>query len=724
MKKIVSILLISLFVINIYGQSIGTYANPGQSAAHILAINPSANDSIYWIDTDGDGGNEPFQAFCDMTTDGGGWVLVLLSNSSVTYCPRPYWSEVIDSVNYNGTLSTDLTSFDLFLGVNYWNALGTEMRLDMGNTPSSLSHRAYYDFNLDESNNYALSMSNEVISIHTEGTNQPGMFTYHNGRQLTTRDSDHDAWSGNCSSNYHESAWWYGACMSGSFWGGGGESYQDAPYWTDSASEYFEYGSIWIRGTWTPTSANVSTNNVNDITYTTAIVNAEITDLGNSNVTAYGVCWNETGTPTISDNITNEGVADSVGVFSSQINNLLPNTTYYVRAYATNFSGTAYGDEVTFTTSEDNTPPNVITKDTSIYINDSGVLTIDVSFINDGTNDDYHIDTMYLNNYIFDCSNIGDNIVWLYAEDDFGNIDSSFAIITVIDTIAPVLIAQDFTLQLDSTGNAILNVTDIVTSATDNCIIADTTLSQTVFDCSDNNSVIGVDVILTDVSGNSITETVSVTISNSDNPVFVETASETICNGETYLFGTQNLTTAGQYIEIFQSQLGCDSVVTLTLDVDTINVSVTVNGSTLSANIIGASYQWVDCNDNNNPISGETNQNFTATVDGSYAVVIDDGICIDTSICYTITNVGTTKLNNDLSIVIYPNPATDYIQIEINLNYNEQVSAKLLDITGKLLIQKYFTNETKFDTKLLNEGVYILMIETERDIVTKKIIIK
>lgn len=218
-----------------------------KSCKEILANNPSATDGIYTIDPDGDGGDEPFDCHCDMTTDGGGWTLVLLSNAGVAGCPRPYWSEVVNDVNLNGTISDDLTSFDLFLGVKYWNLIGNKIRLDMGASPTSLYHRAFYDFSLDDTNFYSLNMSNESITIHTEGTASPGMYTYHNGKPLSSRDADHDTYSSNCSNNYYESAWWYGNCFSGSFWGGGSESYQDAPYWTETMTEYFNYGAIWIR---------------------------------------------------------------------------------------------------------------------------------------------------------------------------------------------------------------------------------------------------------------------------------------------------------------------------------------------------------------------------------------------------------------------------------------------------------------------------------------------
>lgn len=267
---------------------LGSIGNPALSASHLKAIHPEKTDGLYWIDPDGPGDDNPFMSYFDQSTDGEGWTLVLLSNAGVANCPRPYWNELTGTsdLNLNGSLSSDITTFDMFMKVPSWNLVGNSARLDMGASPSSLSHRAYYDFSLDEDNFYALEMSNESLTIHTEGTASPGIFTYHNGRPLSTRDSDHDAWSGNCSNNYYESAWWYGACMTGSFWGGGGETYQDGPYWDGSATEFFEFGAIWLKESWIPVS-NVSDlqNMRNDLSanyYLTNDIDASETSTWNS----------------------------------------------------------------------------------------------------------------------------------------------------------------------------------------------------------------------------------------------------------------------------------------------------------------------------------------------------------------------------------------------------------------------------------------------------------
>ena len=85
------------------------------------------------------------------------------------------------------------------------------------------------------------------------------------------------------------------------------------------------------------------------VTTTTANVNVTIANGGSSNITAKGICWSTSPNPTISlTTKTNDG--NGTTAFNSLLNSLAPGTTYYVRAYATNSSGTVYSIEITFTT--------------------------------------------------------------------------------------------------------------------------------------------------------------------------------------------------------------------------------------------------------------------------------------------------------------------------------------------------------------------------------------
>lgn len=95
----------------------------------------------------------------------------------------------------------------------------------------------------------------------------------------------------------------------------------------------------------------VTTVSVTDVTAKSAICNADVTSDGGFGITACGVCWSATSaTPTIADAHSLE--VARLGVFTSQIINLTASTTYYVRAYASNEKGTAYGDVKTFTTTD------------------------------------------------------------------------------------------------------------------------------------------------------------------------------------------------------------------------------------------------------------------------------------------------------------------------------------------------------------------------------------
>ncbi len=92
----------------------------------------------------------------------------------------------------------------------------------------------------------------------------------------------------------------------------------------------------------------LTTTNVSSFDGSSAISGGDISSSGGYSVTARGVCWSTNPNPTIADSITLNGTG--TGVFTSTITGLTPNTSYYLRAYATNSVGTAYGNEIIFTT--------------------------------------------------------------------------------------------------------------------------------------------------------------------------------------------------------------------------------------------------------------------------------------------------------------------------------------------------------------------------------------
>ena len=101
-----------------------------------------------------------------------------------------------------------------------------------------------------------------------------------------------------------------------------------------------------------PKIPEVATGEVSDVTSNTAVVGGSVSNLGNvSKLKAHGHVWNTTGSPTLqNDESTDLGELSTTTTFSSTLEDLEPGTKYYVKAYATNEKGTAYGSELTFTT--------------------------------------------------------------------------------------------------------------------------------------------------------------------------------------------------------------------------------------------------------------------------------------------------------------------------------------------------------------------------------------
>ena len=158
---------------------------------------------------------------------------------------------------------------------------------------------------------------------------------------------------------------------------------------------------------------------------------------------------------------------------------------------------------------------------------------------------------------------------------------------------------------------------------------------------------------------------------------------------------------------------GCDSIITLNLTIDTVDVSVGMTlQNTMRANLSGATYQWLNCDSLFSPIIGETDQNFTPTQNGNYAVIVDNGTCSDTSECIFVTNVGITNLENENRISAYPNPTTNSINLNLGNITNAAISLKT--VSGKIIQSKNNGNNQIITISLERypPGIYLLEIQS------------
>ena len=109
-------------------------------------------------------------------------------------------------------------------------------------------------------------------------------------------------------------------------------------------------GAYWSRITTAAVAAIITTASASSIAQTTASSGATITSNGGATITANGVCWSTSTNPTTALTTKTSDTAVQSGGFTSNLTGLTANTTYYIRAYATNSVGTVYGNQVTFTT--------------------------------------------------------------------------------------------------------------------------------------------------------------------------------------------------------------------------------------------------------------------------------------------------------------------------------------------------------------------------------------
>jgi uncharacterized repeat protein (TIGR01451 family) len=136
------------------------------------------------------------------------------------------------------------------------------------------------------------------------------------------------------------------------------------------------------------------------------------------------------------------------------------------------------------------------------------------------------------------------------------------------------------------------------------------------------------------------------------------------------------------------------------------NTSTSISGITITANLSGTNYQWLDCNNGDTLITGATSQSFTPTTNGNYAVIVSNGCFSDTSACVAITTIGINELSNP-SISIYPNPANSNVIITTT----KPTIIKIINLLGEVILTKRIETKMEIDIHSLSSGIYYLQIE-------------
>jgi N,N-dimethylformamidase len=173
----------------------------------------------------------------------------------------------------------------------------------------------------------------------------------------------------------------------------------------------------------------------------------------------------------------------------------------------------------------------------------------------------------------------------------------------------------------------------------------------------------------------------------------------------------QIYTQSGIYTSILPNANGCDSVITLNLSLTIVNTAVLQTGSTLTSVSDANLFQWINCS-NNQAMNGETNQSYTPSQAGNYALIVEAGGCTDTSICFAVGNLALAENISNDKLLVYPNPTHDLLNIEFLTN--ESFEIKILDLKGKILLTKNNNFEkTTLNVNSLLKGIYLLELTNQ-----------
>nr|WP_294861220.1 T9SS type A sorting domain-containing protein [uncultured Fluviicola sp.] len=194
----------------------------------------------------------------------------------------------------------------------------------------------------------------------------------------------------------------------------------------------------------------------------------------------------------------------------------------------------------------------------------------------------------------------------------------------------------------------------------------------------------------------------------------IENASE--CNSYTWAANNTVYSNSGIYSHTLSNDEGCDSIVILDLTINP-NTSVTENNLTLSAEVSGAAYQWINCDLGNSPIPGATNQSFSPSVNGNYAVIITQNGCSDTSSCTSIFSLHLSESVKGTDWSIYPNPAYESVKL-VSEEPLENYSIQVLSLNGDIVpVNRIGNNSAKtieMNISQLPDGVYLVQVTSEK----------
>ncbi len=409
-------------------------------------------------------------------------------------------------------------------------------------------------------------------------------------------------------------------------------------------------------------------------------------------------------------------------------------------------------------TVEDTITPQLITKEATVELNNEGLATITGNEIIQSISENCSIIDTVINQTIFSSEDIGTNTLEVTIEDLGGNSTTKNAEVTILENAAPELTVKDTTIELDQNGNAYLKAMDLITNATDNGRLVDTTISQTSFSCLETG-VTTVEITITDDAGNTTTGKANVTVEDNIAPVFTtkddtaylsEEGMANIMAKDVIINASDNCSIADTSVNqtnFSPNDLGLvtieitmrDNSGNITTNNSEITVNDTISPSLTTKNIsieleengkanISADQVIENASDNCGIADTSISQtNFTSDDIGvvTIDVSVEDvgGNSITKKADVTVTEATGINAITEQHITIYPNPTKGKLHI---VSRKKDITAlTITDMTGQTVLKiKNIGRDKTIDLSNLYEGLYLIELYTENGNFIKKIIKK
>jgi hypothetical protein len=448
----------------------------------------------------------------------------------------------------------------------------------------------------------------------------------------------------------------------------------------------------------------VSTTNVTNITFNSAMSGGNVTSDGGSPVTARGVCWSTSANPTIENSKTMNG--NGLGSFTSNITGLNSKTTYHVCAYATNVNGTEYGEVKSFKTPKEGNLD--VTINTTHYYNNMICVNEDVGLTATVAPSGSYTYTWSIDNvnvawgmtFTHKFTNAGQYVVKVRAVGTGTNLGVDWIVVNVTDNCPVTVVVNDFTTCKNSTP----------------------TIYPTVFGGSGTysyNWVPNSDFLDYSVQN----ATVKNAFINKEYKLYV-TDAETNLQSMDYSYMSILESPSASFNKLFLNVKNSDPV-DLT-DEEVIIVNVSGGKSPYQYNWVNKNGIEIDPTNVNPPLG--SSQYFLTVTDANGCLSIQKRLIIFRSngkdnyedIIPGLTGIG--------YMFTYPNPASDIISVFADFNTEMPATLKIFNLLGNSVFTMTIDNTKVFEQQInvssLSSGVYTIVIETTANTYAKQFVKK